>query len=71
MAWVGIVLGTLAGLVISISACVFWELPFWAGLLLYPAIGSSVAISVILVLFLRGEHTPDADPISDARTVAG
>lgn len=71
MAWIGIILGTIAGLVTSISACVLWDLPLWAALLLYPAIGSAVAISIILLLFFRGEHTPDADPMGDVRTVAG
>ncbi len=71
MAWLGIVLGTLAGLMTSISACVLWDLPLWVGLLLYPSIGSAVAICIILLLLLRSEQTPGADPMGDVRTVAG
>ncbi|MFW8594390.1 hypothetical protein [Cribrihabitans neustonicus] len=54
MAWVGIFLGTLAGLLAAGLAYAGLGWPLWASALLYPAAGTSTAVLVILLLALRG-----------------
>ena len=71
MAWIGVFLGTLAGLASSILACALWELPIWAALLLYPVTGSAIAVAVILLFMLRDIRVPAAEPVTGGRTVNG
>ncbi|SDC47596.1 hypothetical protein [Ruegeria marina] len=70
MAWLGLTLGTLVGLGSSILACIYWDLPLWAALLLHPVIGTAIAVSVILLLLLRNETETRGDKIRDTEPVA-
>ncbi|MCE8537712.1 hypothetical protein KBY27_09605 [Ruegeria pomeroyi] len=71
MAWIGVFLGTFAGLACSILGVLFWNLPLWAALLLYPVTGSAIAVSVVVLFLLREAQSPAAEPMASGRTVNG
>lgn len=73
MAWVGLIVGTIAGILASVVGYTLWSLPLWLSLSLYPLAGSASAMLVIAILFLRRQSAraaPGRSPArSDLRTV--
>lgn len=53
MAWAGIIIGMFAGILAAVGGYWIADLPLWMSLLMYPLVGSTVAVVVIAVL-LRG-----------------
>ncbi|MGR3761879.1 hypothetical protein ACUXV3_17370 [Roseobacteraceae bacterium NS-SX3] len=53
MAWVGILIGTLAGISTAVLGYAAFGWPLWACLLAYPAAGVLTAALVIAALMLR------------------
>lgn len=71
MAWVGLILGTLAGLSSSIFSILFMDLPLWAALMLHPVIGSAVTVFILLLFLLRNDPEADGDALGGPGPVAG
>ncbi len=70
MAWAGIVLGMIAGMAAAVLGCVAAGLPLWAGLLIYPAAGTAVALLVITALAWRGAARDRQQPEHQAPATA-
>lgn len=53
MAWVSFAIGGFVAMVVAILAYNFLPLPIWTVLLIYPVMGTMVALAVLIVLYLR------------------
>ncbi|MEK0165283.1 hypothetical protein VWZ88_06320 [Phaeobacter sp. JH20_36] len=66
MAWIGIIVGTFAGIFSAVAAYTLYALPLWYSLLLYPTVGTTAAIVTMLAMLhlppgLRPMMPPDGD----------
>ena len=50
MAWLGIIVGTILGLICVFVAPAVYGLPVWAAIMLYPLVGTFGAVLTILIL---------------------
>ncbi|APX15501.1 hypothetical protein K4K96_12310 [Phaeobacter inhibens] len=66
MAWIGIIVGTFAGVFSAVAAYALYALPLWYSLMLYPTVGTTSAILTILVMIhLPPGLRPMAQPHPD------
>ncbi|MFS4580687.1 hypothetical protein [Phaeobacter sp. C3_T13_0] len=66
MAWIGIIVGTFAGMFSAVAAYTLYALPLWYSLLLYPTVGTTGAIVTIFIMMqlppsLRRMHQTNSD----------
>lgn len=59
MAWVSFAIGAFIAMLMTILAYSVLTLPLWLVLLLYPVMGTVVALAVLIILYLRSEDTDD------------
>lgn len=59
MAWVSFTVGAILAIVMGILAYSFLALPVWIILLIYPVMGTVVALAVLIILYLRDDDTDD------------
>ena len=63
MAWVSFAIGALVSMVTVIMAYTLLALPLWMALLIYPVMGTMVALTVLIILYLRSEYSDGDKPI--------
>lgn len=59
MAWVGFAIGALIAMVLAILAHKFLTLPIWMVLLIYPVLGTVIALAVIAIMLLLSDDMDD------------
>ncbi|NRB20650.1 MAG: hypothetical protein HRU33_24740 [Rhodobacteraceae bacterium] len=57
MAWVSFAVGAVIAMVMVLLAYCILALPLWMIVLIYPVIGTVVALTVLMILYLRSEDS--------------
>ncbi len=67
MAWLGIIVGTILGLICVCVAPAVYGLPVWAAIMLYPLVGTFGAVLTILILLQLRPGPAQPIPVSRHR----